>query len=393
VTAATLSASGSGNGDGVIAKSVQALAGRYDPTVVDPPLWARVRLAAGDEAHDALLGPDGVRIVAADGAAPDALISGSPAAWRRAANGNGGLAALGGGLQMRRNLHIGAGFLAATSGDRSHGRLRLVTVRTPHGDIATAQAGSGPPLLAIHGLGGTKASFLPTLALMHETHRVIAVDLPGFGDSVKPLRAPYDAPYFAAVMTAVLDALGLAHAHVVGNSMGGRIALELALTAPKRTDRLVLLSPAMAWLRPRRWAPVVRLLRPELTMVPMPVEGLVRRLVPGGSGGWAAAGVDEFMRAFSTVRGRHAFHAVARNIYLDRPHGDDGLWSRLGGMTHQSLFVWGRRDRLVPIGFMKHVERTFPAARHLELDCGHVPQVERPVQTHEAMRDFLLISS
>jgi pimeloyl-ACP methyl ester carboxylesterase len=151
----------------------------------------------------------------------------------------------------------------------------------------------------------------------------------------------------------------------------------------------VLLAPAMAWLRPRRWAPVVKLLRPELTMLPMPVERLARRMVPGGSGGWAAAGVDEFLRAFATPRGRHAFHAVLRNIYLDAPHGDDGLWSRLAGMQHDALFVWGRQDRLVPLGFMKHVERTFPAARHLELDCGHVPQVERPLETHDAMRQFL----
>ena len=377
----------------MIGRSVHALAERYDPTAVDPPLHARVRLVAGDEAHDALLEPGGVRIVAADGAEPDALITGSPAAWRRAANGHGGLTALADGLHMRRNLHIGAGFMAATSGDRSDRRLRLETVSTAYGDIATAQAGTGPPLLAIHGLGGTKASFLPTLALMSDTHRVIALDLPGFGDSVKPLRAPYDAPYYAGVISAVLDELGLDGAHLVGNSMGGRIALELALTAPERADRLVLLSPAMAWLRPRRWAPVVRLLRPELSMLPMPVEGLVRRLVPGGNDGWAAAGVDEFMRSFSTARGRHAFHAALRNIYLDRPHGDDGLWSRLAGMQHRSLFVWGRHDRLVPIGFMKHVERTFPAARHLELECGHVPQVEKPVQTHEAMRDFLLIPS
>jgi pimeloyl-ACP methyl ester carboxylesterase len=138
-----------------------------------------------------------------------------------------------------------------------------------------------------------------------------------------------------------------------------------------------------------RWAPVVRLLRPELTMLPMPVEGLVRRLVPGGSDGWTAAGIDEFLRSYSTARGRYAFNAVARNIYLDRPHGDQGLWSRLAGIEHPSLFVWGRRDRLVPIGFMKHVERAFPAARHLELECGHVPQVERPVETHEAILAFL----
>ena len=387
VCAGTLDARGSGNGDRVIAKSVQALARRYDPTAVVPPLEARVRLQAGDEVHDALLGPAGMTIEKAD-AHPDAVISGSPTAWRRAANGSGGLAALAGGLRMRRNLHVAAGFLAATAGESGAARLRLETVETPHGPIATAQAGSGPPLLALHGLGGTKASFLPTLALMRSSHRVIAIDLPGFGDSVKPLRAPFDAPYFARVGTGVLDALGIDCAHVVGNSMGGRIALELALLESERVDRLVLLSPAMAWLRPRRWAPVVRMLRPELTMVPMPVERLVRRFVPADD--WAAAGVDEFMRAFSTARGRHAFHAVLRNIYLDRPHGDDGLWSRLAGMTHESLFVWGRRDRLVPIGFMKHVERTFPAARHLELDCGHVPQVERPVETHDAIRAFLI---
>ncbi len=380
--AATLGAVSSGHNAGVIAKLVQ----RYDPSVAEPPLEACVRLISGGREHDAVLDADGARLVEGGAKQPDAVLSGSPAAWRRAANGGGPFDALGrGGLRLRHNLHVATGFLAGTA----PGSLRLEAVKTPFGTLSTAQAGSGPPLLAVHGLGGSKASFLPTLALMSGSHRVIAVDLPGFGDSVKPLRAAYDAPYFASVMTALLDELGLDRAHVVGNSMGGRIALELALTVPDRVDRLVLLSPAMAWLRPRRWAPVVRLLRPELTMVPLPVSGLVRRLVPGGADGWTAAGVDEFLRAFSTARGRHAFHAVLRNIYLDAPHGEDGLWSRLEGMRHDALFVWGRGDRLVPIGFMKHVERTLPAARHLELECGHVPQVERPFETHDAMRDFL----
>jgi pimeloyl-ACP methyl ester carboxylesterase len=371
--------------------ALHALAERYDAGVVDPPPTARIRLAVGDdEAHDALLDAGTARIAAADGR-PDALISGSAAAWREAER-RGGLAVLRrGGLTMGRNLHLAVGFLAATSGDRRPARLRLRTLETPVGPISAAEAGTGPPLLALHGLGGTKASFLPTLGALGDAFRVIAVDLPGFGDSVKPVRAAYDAPYFARAMTAVLDAAGIDRAHVAGNSMGGRVALEMALTAPDRVDRLVLLSPAMAWLRSRRFAPVVRLLRPELSMVPMPVEGLVRRLFP--TDGWAAAGVDEFLRAFGTPRGRHAFNAAARNIYLDEPHGNDGLWSRLGGITHPSLFVWGRRDRLVPIAFMRHVERAFPAARHVELDCGHVPQVERPRETHAAMRDFLLIQT
>jgi pimeloyl-ACP methyl ester carboxylesterase len=369
----------------VIARAVKTLAERYDPSVAEPPLRARIRLVAGGEAHDALVSVDGARIVAVDGARPDAVISGSPDAWRLAAR-EGGLALLRrGGLYMRQNLHVAVGFLAATS--EGGGGLRLRMYDTPHGPISAAEAGRGPALLAIHGLGGTKASFLPTLGALADAFHVIAVDLPGFGDSVKPLRAAFDAPYFAAVMTEVLDAAGVERAHVVGNSMGGRIGIELALTAPPRVDRLVLLSPAMAWLRPRHWAPVVRLLRPELSLVPVPVEPIVRRLVPAE--GWAAAGVDEFLRAYRTPRGRHAFNAAARNIYLDEPHGETGMWSRLRALQHASLFVWGRRDRLVPIAFMKHVERTLPAAQHLELDCGHVPQVERPRETHAAIREFL----
>jgi pimeloyl-ACP methyl ester carboxylesterase len=58
-------------------------------------------------------------------------------------------------------------------------------------------------------------------------------------------------------------------------------------------------------------------------------------------------------------------------------------------MQCETLFVWGRQDQLVPIAFMSHVERTLPRARHVELDCGHVPQLERPFQTHTAIRDFL----
>jgi pimeloyl-ACP methyl ester carboxylesterase len=369
----------------VIGTAVKTLAARFDPAVSDPPLVARVRLVAGDEAHDAELGTFGARIVSANGSPPDAVISGTPEAWRKAAGApDGAVAALRrGGLRMRQNLHVAVGFLAGTAGDG----LRLREISSSAGPLSVAEAGTGPLLLAIHGLGGSKASFLPTIGALADSYRVVAVDLPGFGDSAKPLRAAYHASYFAGVMGEVLDAVGAESAHVVGNSMGGRIGIEMALTMSSRVDRLVLLAPAMAWLRSRRWAPVVRLLRPELSLLPMPVEPLVRRLFPAN--GWAAAGVDEFLRAYKTPRGRQAFNACARNIYLDEPHGDDGLWSRLGALQQDSLFVWGRKDSLVPIAFMKHVERALPAARHLELDCGHVPQVERPRETHAAIREFL----
>jgi pimeloyl-ACP methyl ester carboxylesterase len=101
------------------------------------------------------------------------------------------------------------------------------------------------------------------------------------------------------------------------------------------------------------------------------------------------AGVDEFLRAYTTPRGRVAFYAAARQIYLEEPHGAKGFWTRLAELERQSLFVWGRYDGLVPLGFAAHVKRTLPAARHLVLECGHVPQIERPRETHAAIATFL----
>jgi pimeloyl-ACP methyl ester carboxylesterase len=222
---------------------------------------------------------------------------------------------------------------------------------------------------------------------------VVAIDLPGFGESDKPIGASYDAPWFARSVFAAMDVLGLERAHVAGNSMGGRVAIEAGLMDRDRTGGLLLLSPALAWLRPRPWAPLIRALRPELGLIqpaPRPiVEAMVRRLVPSGNGGWSAAGIDEFLRAYLTRSGRAAFYAAARNIYLDEPHGENGFWTRLESLQCDSLFVWGRHDVLVPIAFMKHVERSLPRAKHVELSCGHVPQVERPRETHAAIRKFL----
>jgi pimeloyl-ACP methyl ester carboxylesterase len=249
----------------------------------------------------------------------------------------------------------------------------------------------------IHGLGATKVSFLPTLAALAPHHRAVAVDLPGFGDSDKPILAPYNARYFARTMTALLDALELDRASFVGNSMGGRVAIEVGLQSPERVSRIALLAPSLAWLRDRPWAPYLRWVAPQLGLIqpaPRPiVDGIVRRLIPGADEEWTAAGIDEFLRSYLTPRGRAAFYAAARNIYLENPHGPDGFWTRLPELKPPSLFVWGRRDPIVPIRFARHVRESLPHAEHLELACGHVPQLERPKQTHEALLRFLAAGS
>jgi pimeloyl-ACP methyl ester carboxylesterase len=175
------------------------------------------------------------------------------------------------------------------------------------------------------------------------------------------------------------------------------VALEIALRHPERVGKLALLAPALAWRRPRPWAPLLRLARPELGLVqlaPRPiVDAIVRQIIPDADHGWRAAGVDEFLRAYITPAGRAAFYAAARHIYLDEPHGKDGFWPRLATLQAEALFVWGRRDQLVPIGFARHVADAVPHASQLELDCGHVPQIERPAQTNSAIATFISRSS
>jgi pimeloyl-ACP methyl ester carboxylesterase len=191
----------------------------------------------------------------------------------------------------------------------------------------------------------------------------------------------------------VLDALGLERAHLIGNSLGGRVALEVGLRHPERVGRLVLLAPSLAWRRPRPWAPLVRVLRPELGLVQVTprwtVEAVAHRILPVAASNWVRAGVDEFLRAYLTPRGRVAFYAAARQIYLEEPHGAKGFWTRLARLQPSSLFVWGRRDWLVPIGFAAHVRQTLPSALHLELDCGHVPHLERADETNFTVAAFL----
>ena len=382
------------------ADAIAALADRFDPDIIDVPRGrARIRLeVAGAKACDAVIAGRRLRLRSADGSAtPDAVLSADTATWGRiAADLRGGMRAFRAGrLTIRGSLHLGVGFLAATSGAQEAGRLEFETVRTRgFGAMSVLSAGTGPEtIVCVHGLGGTKASFMPTVDALADDYRVVALDLPGFGESDKPIGAPYDAPWFARSVFATMDALGIERAHIAGNSMGGRVAIEAGMTDDDRTGGLLLLSPALAWLRPRPWAPLLRALRPELGLIqpaPRPiVEAIVKSLVPSASGGWTAAGIDEFLRAYLTRSGRAAFYAAARNIYLDEPHGDQGFWTRLESLGCESLFVWGRHDTLVPIAFMKHVERALPRARHVELSCGHVPQVERPRETHAAIRKFL----
>ena len=301
-------------------------------------------------------------------------------------------------LHARGDLDLALGFegLFRLPGGRDP-LLRITDVETSQARIKALIAGDGPrDVICLHGLGANKTSFFETVAALAPDNTVHALDLPGFGSSSKPARAPYDAAWFARSVLSYMDEMGIGAAHLVGNSMGGRIALELGLHRPERVETLSLLAPAMAWRRHRVLVPLVKLLRPELASIPHPLRvATVRaqfwslfarpdRLDPAA----ADVAADEFCRTYRSRAARVAFFAAARNIYLDEPDGHDGFWSRLAALGPPALFVWGDRDRLVPAGFSRHVAEALPNARQEILpECGHVPQVELSETTNRLIRD------
>src|SRR3954447_6417675 len=276
--------------------------------------------------------------------------------------------------------------------------LRVHDVRLPGRRVRTLTMGSGDSeVLLLHGLGATKSSFFDTAAELSRTHRVHAIDFPGFGGSSKPPLAPYTARWFADTVVGVLDELGLERAHLVGNSMGGRVAIEVGLRAPERVRSLGLLCPAVAFIK-RAWHPIVRLARPELGLIP---HRYPRRAVQSqlGSMFWDPDSldpalsdivVDEFQRIYANAMARFAFLSSARNIYLDAPWGRNGFYARLAELEAPALFVWGSHDRLIPSAFKRHVAEWLPGAEQVVLDqCGHVPQIEQAPLTNELLADFL----
>jgi pimeloyl-ACP methyl ester carboxylesterase len=331
---------------------------------------------------------------------PDVTIGTDARTWQRLRDGEmSGIEAFSQrALYARGDLDLAVGFEGRFS--RPGGRpplLRLHDVRLPGRRVRALTMGEGPEdVLLLHGLGATKASFFDTAAALSPHYRVHALDFPGFGGSSKPPLAPYSARWFAETVVGVMDQMGIQRAHLVGNSMGGRVAIEVGLRRPERVKTLALLCPAVAFIK-RAWHPLVRVARPELGLLP---HRYPRRAVANTFWSLFFDGhvldpalrdlvVDEFQRIYGSAGGRFAFLCSARNIYLDAPWGKNGFYARLADLEAPSLFVWGSHDKLIPSGFKRHVAEWLPTAEQVVLDrCGHVPQVERHEATNALLREF-----
>src|SRR3954466_10489326 len=172
-----------------------------------------------------------------------------------------------------------------------------------------------------------------------------------------------------------MDTLEIDRAHLVGNCLGGRVAIEVGLREPDRFGGLGLLCPALAFVR-RGYQPLVRLLRPELGLLPHSLgRGRIekqfwsmfadRDLVDPSV---ADVVVDEFERIYRSAGARLAFLSSARSIYLEAPFGRHGFYPRLAGLRPPALFVWSSHDRLIPPRLGHHVKKWLPSAEQVVLD-------------------------
>lgn len=261
--------------------------------------------------------------------------------------------------------------------------------------VNVVELGEGPAVLFVHGLSGSWQNWLENLPDLARDHRVIALDLPGFGASAMP-REPISMAGYARLLVELLDALGVERVAVVGNSMGGLVSLELALLAPGRVERLVLVSPAGISAEGRIGDRLLAAMR------------RAERLITGYNVFWAEradrvsrrAGMRrQLLRASAThadllppalaseqlkVSGAPGFlDAVAAIVATS-------IRDRLAQVSCPTLLVWGTRDQLVPVRDAASFEKRLPEARVILYDdTGHVAMLERPERFNADLRAFL----
>jgi 4,5:9,10-diseco-3-hydroxy-5,9,17-trioxoandrosta-1(10),2-diene-4-oate hydrolase len=251
--------------------------------------------------------------------------------------------------------------------------------------------GSGPPLLLIHGLAGSWQNWLETIPHFARTHRVVAPDLPGFGESPMP-REKISIAGYGRQVDAFCDEVGIERAAVVGNSMGGFVAAEVAIQHPHRVEKLVLVSAAGITIEHQRNDRLLALMRRfefALTWAathPRP-EFMLRRRARHAAR-FVFAHPDRIPGPLLTenVRGSGKPGFVdALDALTSYP-----LRDRLERISVPTLVVWGDSDRLVPTSDADVFEDLIPNARKVVYeDTGHVPQLERPGRFNADVEAFL----
>jgi pimeloyl-ACP methyl ester carboxylesterase len=242
--------------------------------------------------------------------------------------------------------------------------------------------GDGPPVLALHGLGVESSSFTGLATAVGDLGlRMMAADLPGFGLTPAPPDTPLSPPALAAPVIELARRLETKPL-LIGLSLGGRVALEVALRAPELFRGVVMMAPPLP-RRTHRWAHNgARLLSPEIAER-VPVEWawpvlrrraarMERELVGDDRHNWLLRASKRAIYYVSCPATRWAFVSAIRELALDPAFGPDGVWTRLEQLSLPAAFVWGEQDRFVNVGEVPLIEERVPHAFQIRVPCaGH----------------------
>lgn len=282
----------------------------------------------------------------------------------------------------------------ANSAPAPHTRWRTSDLQLGSTRIATFECGptDGPTLLLVHGLGHwTDAAWGRLAPLLADRYRIVAFDLPGFGTSDRP-DAAYDLPFFRDIVRRVMDERAPAPVALIGHSLGGMIAADVAAADPERIARLVLIDPAGFLRAPRTFVRLVKTDLAQLLFQLKPRRSFVRRSLDHSVFDPTANDEALHERAFELASDplvRRSFARVyggAMQELLDL----DGLHARFATYTKPTLILWGKDDRFVPIRSLANAQKTYPHASTIVFErTGHCPMLERPGAVASAIETLL----
>jgi pimeloyl-ACP methyl ester carboxylesterase len=246
--------------------------------------------------------------------------------------------------------------------------------------IAWREAGEGPLVVFLGGLGTTRTGFDPQLVALSDRYRCVCWDPPGFGLSPGPAGG-LSFPFLADAVVGLIDTLGAADAHVAGLSMGGQIALHTALRHPDRVRSLALLDTSPAFglngTDPEEWK-ALRLAGLDAGETPTSFAEPVLRsiMAPDVSDGAVAAAVASMQRISA-----EGFRAAVELL----PSHD--VQARLGEIRTPTLVLVGDQDVETPLSYAEAIAVGIPGARlRIISDCGHISNLEAPEAVNAALR-------
>jgi pimeloyl-ACP methyl ester carboxylesterase len=262
-------------------------------------------------------------------------------------------------------------------------------------NLYTVERGSGPTVLLIHGFGTNTFTWRHVMPDLARDHRVIAVDLKGFGKSDKPIDEHYSARDQAELLIELILARDLRNLTLIGHSFGGGVALLLALEADARLkgriSKLVLLD-TIAY--PQSIPVFFRLLEsPVVSQVGVrmaPADFQIRmalRIAYYDNDKIGADEIEAYSEPMKTAAGKHAIIQSARQIV---PPDLDEIAARYSTITLPTLILWCDHDRIVPLDVGLKLRRELKDARlRIISQCGHMPHEEQPEETMAEIRMFL----